>query len=304
MLSVEEIVNISLIEEGQFLMGIDFLTDVLGLDWDKLFLLFKTCVQQYARRKPVVEDKSVTGSGNGLFIMPEGTLMVRAVRYDILPTYPKTAFEDFGQLNYEYDIHTRQLRVIPPMTSLRVNYSREYTFSDSAPYKFSEYMASYEKEFVTTLQVTPKKETLVISKDGLTMKEVGIEKRMVDQGNDIQVPVKLIKLSGDLGKGYYNPETKELEVNFKRGIASDLVVSCTPKYPYVNELSAGEYVFKDFFKANFLEAVASLRNQINQEDLHDIDFSNDDLYSRVRLLKLKVESQLGKTIDWGAIAPI
>ena len=40
MLTVEEAFDIAVTEEGQFLMGEDFITSTLGFDWDKIYRVF------------------------------------------------------------------------------------------------------------------------------------------------------------------------------------------------------------------------------------------------------------------------
>lgn len=304
MLTVEELFDEFLIEEGQYFMGEEYITQTLGLDWKKLHNLFKRTTQVYARRKPVVETKVIHGSGQGKFKMPDNTLAVREVRYDILDEYPRTLYDGFGQINYEYDRHTQILRSFPPMNSLRVSYSREYTFSNSAEYKMSEFMAEYETEFNTKLEAYPRKGSIKIELGGKTMKEVRKERVEVDMGDGTTEVVNVIKLEGDLGEGYYNPENREIELHFGEGHEGDLVISCIPMYEYCVELNMGEYTFVKLYKAHLLESIASARSQITQEDLHNIDFTSDDLYGRARLLKAEVYKNLRETIDFSAMAPI
>lgn len=305
MLTVEEAFDITLIEEGQFLMGEDFITNTLGFTWDKIFTLFKKTIREYSRRRPIVETKVIrTTDPDGKILMPEGTLAVREIRYDILDEYPRYMYPGFGQPNYEFDQHTGVLRCFPPMSSMRVSYSREYTFSDSAPYIKKEYLADYEKVICLKLGVTPKKGTITVSRDGKSMKEVGIETVEVQIDGGVSVPVKMIKLAGDLGEAFFNPDLREIEIQLEEGANADIEISCKSKYPYCVELGTIDSLYLKLFKAHLLEAVASLRNQISQEDLHHIDFSNDDLYGRVRILKAEVNRNLRETIDFSAMAPI
>ena len=304
MLTVEEAFELTLIEEGQYLLGEDFITQTLGFSWDQIAKVFYKSIREYARRKPIVETKIISNGANGVFYMPEGTLAVRAIRYDILDDYPRTMFPDFGQDKYEYDIHTRKLRTFPPMSSLRVSYSREYTLSDSAQVLTSEYMADYEDEYVTRLLTKPKKGTLNIPFNGKSMKEVGIERKLIkdEMGNDY--PVRLIKMSGDLGEGYYNPETKDLEIRWDKGASGDLQITCTPYYKACIELNSSEYTYMGLFKAYVLEAIASLREQATQKDLHNIDLNSDDLRGRAMYLRAESKKNLRETIDFSAMAPI
>ena len=45
MLTVEEAFDIAVTEEGQFLMGEDFITSTLGFDWDKIYKVFVKSVK-------------------------------------------------------------------------------------------------------------------------------------------------------------------------------------------------------------------------------------------------------------------
>ena len=304
MLTVEEAFDLTLIEEGQYLLGEDFITETLGFNWDRINKVFQKSIKEYSKRRPIVETETITGGSNGSFIMPEGTLAVRAIRYDILDDYPRTMFPDFGQRNYEFNAHTRRLRTFPPMSSLRVTYSREYRISDSAKVETKEYMVDYEKEIILKLNSNPKKGTLIAEKNGLTMKEVGKEVVKVDMGNGQHVPTTRIILRGDLGEGYYNTNTRDIELFLNEGADGDIVVSCTPQYPVCTELDTGDYIYMKFFKAYILEAVAALRSQSTQLELHNIDLTSDDLYGRARLLKAEIDKKLRDTIDFSAMAPI
>ena len=83
MLTVEEAFELTLIEEGQYLLGEDFITQTLGFSWDQIAKVFYKSIREYARRKPIVETKIISNGANGVFYMPEGTLAVRGICYDI-----------------------------------------------------------------------------------------------------------------------------------------------------------------------------------------------------------------------------
>lgn len=303
MLTVEEAFDRSITEEGEFLMGDEFILDTLGFSWDKIYSVFVKSVKEYSRRKPVCETRVMKGSSDsGIYNMPDGTISVNAIRYDILDNYPRFMFPDFGQINYEFEPHTRILKTFPPMQTLRVTYSREYKFDDSTNINMSEYTASYETEINLKLNANPKKGTLTISKNGKTLKESGVTMQEVDDGTPDHKKVKLITLKGDLGKGFYNPETRELNLFVKKGEDGDVEISFTPKYKYVKELSLRDTLFIDLFKSYLLEAIASLRNQATQAALHNIDLSSDDLYGRARALRATVIKHLRETFDFGATA--
>lgn len=304
MLTVEEAFDITLIEEGQYLLGEDFITETLGLTWDHIAKLFYKAAKEYAQRKPAVETKVISGGNNGVFTMPEGTIAVTAIRYDILDSYPKTMFSDFGLRNFEYDIHSRKLRTFPPMSSLRVSYSREYRLSDSATVSMSEYMVDYEDEYVTRLNTRPKKGTLTVSLGGKSMVETGIVKKALKDALGNDVPTKFVELTGDLGTGYYNPETRDLEIHWTKGLEGDLVIACKPYYKVIEELSVASYTYMGLFKAYVLEAIASLKEQATQKGLHNIDLNSDDLKARALFLRQEARTNLRKTIDFSAMAPI
>jgi hypothetical protein len=305
MLTVEELFDLVITEEGQFLLGESFITETLGFTWDRIANVFYNSLKEYARRKPVFETEvKKSQNEDGVFIMPANTLSVRAIRYDILDSYPRTLFPEFGQVSYEYDHHSQKLRTLPPMTTLRITYSREYNLDNSATIDTTEYMADYETGMLITLKVKPKKGTLIVTKNGKSMKECGIENKILDLENGQHKKITLIHLEGDLGEGYYNPNTRELEVSLPEGEYGDLVASCTPYYKYCTELDAGDYTYKKFFKAYILEALASLRAQATQADLHHIDLSSDELYARARLLKQEVYKNLRETVDFGALASL
>lgn len=304
MLTVEEAFDIVLIEEGQYLLGEDFITDTLGLTWDHIAKLFYKSAKEYAQRKPVVETTIINSGDNGVFYMPEGTITVVAIRYDILDDYPRTMFPDFGQTNYEYDPHSRKLRTFPPMSSLRVSYSREYKLSDSAKVSMSEYMVDYEDYYQTRLNTKPKKGTLTISLGGKTMKETGMKMKKMKNAIGQDVPHKLIELSGDLGTGYYDPDTRDIELNWTKGLEGDLVISCTPYYKTILELGVENYTYMGLFKAYVLEAIASLKEQATQRGLHNVDLNSDDLKARALFLRQESKRNLRETIDFSAMAPI
>jgi hypothetical protein len=304
MLTVEEAFDLTLIEEGQFLLGEDFITETLGFGMDKISKVFYKSIKEYSRRKPIQETTVITGGENGNFLMPVGTLAVRAIRYDILDDYPRTMFPDFGQRNYEYDKHTRRLRTFPPMSSLRVSYDREYRLTDSAQLETSEYSVSYEESITLRLSATPKKGTLKVTRNGKSMEEKGIEDVDTLDENGNRIKSKRIILKGELGEGYYDRKTRVVEVFFNTEEDGDVVATFTPSYLVCPELDTGEYVYMMLFKSYILEAIASLRSQSTQLELHNIDLTNDDLYGRVRILKALVDQKLRNTIDFGAMSPI
>ena len=55
MLTVEEAFDLTLIEEGQYLLGEDFITETLGFTWDRINKVFQKSIKEYSRRRPIVE---------------------------------------------------------------------------------------------------------------------------------------------------------------------------------------------------------------------------------------------------------
>ena len=55
MLTVEEAFELTLIEEGQYLLGEDFITQTLGFSWDQIAKVFYKSIREYARCKHIVE---------------------------------------------------------------------------------------------------------------------------------------------------------------------------------------------------------------------------------------------------------
>lgn len=305
MLTLEEAFNTAIIEEGQFLFGEEFIVDTLGFTWDKLHKLFIKSVKEFSRRRPVVETKVIKSSSEaGIYQMPEGTIAVTAIRYDILNAFPRYMFPDFGQLNFEFEKHNRILKTFPPMQTLRVTYSREYTFSNSAPITMTDDVASYDKELIYTLSAFPKKGSIKITKEDASMGEVGRVIQEIDNGTPQHKKVELIELKGSLGKGLYNPETRELAIYPKIKSDGEIIISFMPKYKYVNELSLTDTLYLNLFKSYLLEAIASIRNQATQSHLHNIDLTSDDLYNRARFLRSLVIKNLRETFDFGATALI
>ena len=303
MLTVYECVQLSLIEEGQYLLGMDFITNALGMTWDNLEEIFVKSVMEYGRRRPICEDKVFTFSGENL-TMPVGTQAVRAVRFPYLTQFPRFMFPDFGVTNFEYHNHTRVLKVFPPFSSLRVTYLRDYILEEDAMMTFFEDTAKYEDKLTFTLPIQPRKGTIRIVRANKEMVEVGKTMETVKKPDGSRTKEEFIKLEGSLGVALYNPRTQEIVMTFDEGLTSKVVITCNSRYRACPELDKGDFIFMMFFKAYLLEAVASLRAQGTQENLHNIDLTADDLYSRVRMLKNKIDIKLKRTIDLGALAPI
>ena len=308
MLQVEELTDIVLAEEGQTLMGLDFLTETLALSMDKIEKIFIKCAKEYAKRRPVYE--SVIMANNPL-TLPKGTIMVRAVRYGVMPEIPRWYFPTFTEIGYEltYDYTTGQkqvyVKVWPPIYPIRVTYGKDYTLTNSDIVIENTFTVDGEDEIEFTLKGTPRKGTLKISKGLDTMQPNGCGEELLPDYNGEPVPTKVIYLTGDLGEGYLVEKTRKLYITeLKNTTQGDLQIQYYPKYRGILELEEGDYVFTKLFASKLLEALASLRAQATQEDLHHIDLTTDDLYARVRLLKNEVARLLRNTISYGDMADI
>lgn len=307
MLYLEETVDAILAEEGQTLMGLEYMTDVLGLTMKKMELLFKKSILEYAKRRPIKETKIFNAALNsataGTLVMPEGTIMVNAVRYGVLPNIPRFYLPRFGAMSYEYEKHNRILRVWPPIAPLKVTYTRHYTFTNNTLISENYYMEDGDDTLYESISNTFKNGTLTITKNNLTMEEIAREEK-TEEINGITKTYTLVTLSGDLGSGFINLGTREMELTVEDTAAGYVYISYKPLYKVITELDLGDFVFTKLFSLKILEALASLRAQSTQEALHNIDLTTDELYSRVRLLKREVEKLLKSTTSISSMLDI
>lgn len=308
MLQVEELVDVILAEEGQTLMGLEFLTETLKLSMEKIEKIFIKSAKEYAKRRPVYESLIMTSNP---VTMPKGTIMVRAIRYGIMPEVPRFYFPEFGNLAYEltYDYATGQkqvyVKVWPPMYPVRVTYGRDYTVTNSNKIIENYFMVEGEDELDFTLKGTPRSGTLKISKGLDTMIQVGKGEELIINEDDEEVPMCVTYLEGTLGSGYLINKTRKLVFNeLLNTNEGDIQIEYYPKYRGILELEQGDYVFTKLFASKLLESLASLRAQATQEDLHHIDLTTDDLYARARALKAEVARLLRNTISYGDMADI
>ena len=121
MLYMEELLDAVIAEEGQTLMGLDFLIETLDLPMKKIDLLFKKALSEYSERRPMKKTTVINSfdymdseGNNGYITMPEGTTSCRVARYGILPNQmPRYYMPKFGEQNVEFDITTRQTDTRP-----------------------------------------------------------------------------------------------------------------------------------------------------------------------------------------------
>ena len=316
MLYLEESVETILAEEGQDLLGLSFLTETLGLTWKKMEDLFRKSALQYSRRRPIEETRNFSSnfsSGTATLMMPEGVRAVKAVRYGILEQLPRFYVDEFGKISFEYEEHTRLLKVWPPITPLRVTYTRDLYITKTRKLYGNATIPIGESYYYTELPTSPVDQTLKITftdadENTFTMEYVSDEE-ITDVGVYSDEVQKVIHLAGDLGEATYNTATRELEIQFNEEeegllVGGNLTYEYYPKYYLLPDISLQDEIFNKLFASKILEALASLRAQSTQEVLHNIDLTTDELYTRVRILKRELNQLLRNTIKFSGMAHI
>lgn len=320
MLYLEELVDTVIAEEGQTLMGLDFLMDTLELPMRKIDLIFKKALSEYSERRPMKKTEVISSfeyigenGESGYITMPEGTTSCRVARYGVLPNQmPRYYMPKFGEQMVEFDPTNLSLRVWPPVAPLRVTYTQKYvpttniliTKQIQVPYE------TYDVAF--TLDTAYAGRTLKLQKSVPITTEQGEESAEVlemsptgdiDEIEECGEIVKRAELRGTLGKGYVDLRTREVVLDIVDDYLAPIIITYYPRYSVVKELDIGHYVFTKLFASKLLEALASLRAQATQEKLHNIDLTTDELYTRVRELKEEVNRILKSTISFGSMAP-
>ena len=316
MLYLEESVETILAEEGQDLLGLSFLTETLGLTWKKMEDLFRKSALQYSRRRPIEETRNFSSnfsSDTATLMMPEGVRAVKAVRYGILEQLPRFYVDEFGKISFEYEEHTRLLKVWPPITPLRVTYTRDLYITKTRKLYGNATIPIGESYYYTELPTSPVDQTLKITftdadENTFTMEYVSDEE-ITDVGVYSDEVQKVIHLAGDLGEATYNTATRELEIQFNEEeegllVGGNLTYEYYPKYYLLPDISLQDEIFNKLFASKILEALASLRAQSTQEVLHNIDLTTDELYTRVRILKRELNQLLRNTIKFSGMAHI
>ena len=316
MLYLEESVETILAEEGQDLLGLSFLTETLGLTWKKMEELFRKSALQYSRRRPIEETRNFSSnfsSETATLMMPEGVRAVKAVRYGILEQLPRFYVDEFGKISFEYEEHTRLLKVWPPITPLRVTYTRDLYITKTRKLYGNATIPIGESYYYTELPTSPVDQTLKITftdadENTFTMEYVSDEE-ITDVGVYSDEVQKVIHLAGNLGEATYNTATRELEIQFNEEeegllVGGNLTYEYYPKYYLLPDISLQDEIFNKLFASKILEALASLRAQSTQEVLHNIDLTTDELYTRVRILKRELNQLLRNTIKFSGMAHI
>ena len=291
MLYLEPLVDQVLNTEGQILLGLDYITDTLGLSMKKMEGIFKATILQYGRRRPI-EITQDFFSGPDIQ-MPEGTLGIKSIRWGILPEYPRHFQDAWSETTYEYNMQTKILKVFPPNTQVKVTYVAYPTLTKSKQIRESFHAVQGETVYQDILQSTYRQGTLSINQNNLVMTEIS---RNTVTG--------VVTLGGTLGTGTLNLSTREFEINLSSTFGGEISVTYYPQYYCCVELDIGDYIFYKFFALNILRSLASLKAQYTQDKLHNIDLTTEDLMGRVRDLEREVRELLKKTVSFGGMAQI
>ena len=318
MLYLEELLDAVIAEEGQTLMGLEFLIDTLGLSMKRIDTLFKKALSEYSERRPmkkteVINNFDYADPEAGYIQMPEGTTSCRVARYGVLPNQmPRYYMPKFGEQNVEFDITTLKLRVWPPVTPLRLTYTQRFVPTTNVLIEKTIDVPYETDEFEFTLPTTYANKTLTIQKSVVTRDpETGELKpeilSMKPTGSVVQDECgesSEAVLKGTLGKGKFNTKTREVSLKMKNEAASPLIITYYPKWSVVKELDIGNYLFTRIFACKIIEALASLRAQASQSDLHHIDLNVDDLLNRAAELKKEIRELGRSSISFHAMSPM
>lgn len=321
MLYLEELLDAIIAEEGQTLMGLDFLIETLNLPMKKIDILFRKALAEYSERRPMKKTTVINSfdyldeEGNSGYIkMPEGTTSCRVARYGVLPNQmPRYYMPKFGEQMVEFDITTLTCRVWPPVTPLRMTYTQRFVPTTNiliekimdVPYETDEYdfeLPTYYAAQTLSIQknvVVMDYETGEPTTEVLSITPTGFINEREEDGEVIKEAV----LKGTLGSGTVNLKTREVHLDLIDTSVSPLVVTYYPKYSVVKELDMGNYLFTRIFASKILEALASLRAQATQEKLHNLDLTTDDLRTRVAELKKEIREILRSSISFASMSP-
>lgn len=313
MLYLEETLESIIAEEGQTLMGLDFLIETLGLSMPKIDLLFKKALSEYSERRPMKKTTVINNfdytdtvnGGAGYIKMPEGTTSCRVARYGVLPNQmPRYYMPKFGEQNVEFDITTGTCRVWPPVTPLRLTYTQRFkAVTDilienniEIPYETDEYDFTLPTFFAgKSLSISK-----IVGDKIFTMYPTGYINEIREGRGKKEEAI----LKGTLGKGSVDLKTREVVLQMTDETPAPLIITYYPKYSVVKELDIGNYLFTRIFACKILQALASLRAQATQENLHGIDLTTEDLQTRVAELKKEIRELGRASFSFADAAPI
>lgn len=299
MLFLEELVDAILIEEGQTLMGLSFIFDSLKLDLSKLDVIFRKTCKEYGMRKPLQITDIFYGNP---IQMPEGTLGARVARYGVLPEIPRFYMPTFGDISVEYIPETNQVKVWPPIVPIKLTYTKLHTIQRNKRIDTQVISPQDEDLIFSEVKGTPRENSIRITKGDLEMVETCRGTLTPLDGDNAEADV-IIDLAGTLGTGTINLSTRELQLELTDVSQGVINIGYIPTYSVILELGMKDYVFNKFFASRLLMALASLRAQATQQEIHNIDLTADDLMSRARLLQKEVTELLKSTINFSAMSP-
>ena len=314
MLYLEELVDTVLAEEGQTLMGLDFLFETLELPMTKIERIFKKALSEYSERRPMKKTEVFNNYDmDGYITMPEGCTSCRIARFGILPNQmPRFYMPTFGEQNIEYDPSTNTVKVWPPITPLRLSYTQRYIATKNILIE-QIFNTSFATDTLDTeLNTMFAGKTLTLQRQDvdangnpviLSMSATGeiIEE---EELGEINVINKKALLSGTLGTGTVNLNTLELNAEFNESSTAPIILNYYPKYLVCKEMDIGNYIFTKLFASKLLTALASLRAQATQEKLHNIDLTSDELLDRASELRTEVNRLLKSSWGIGTAAPL
>ena len=318
MLYLEELLDSIIAEEGQTLMGLEFLIETLGLSMKRIDTLFKKALSEYSERRPmkkttVINNFDYADPEAGYITMPEGTTSCRIARYGVLPNQmPRYYMPKFGEQNVEFDITTMKLRVWPPVTPLRITYTQRFVPTTNVliektidvPYQTDEYefelptMYANKTLSIQKNVVVEDPETGELKPEILSMKPTGA--LIQDECGEGSKAV----LKGSLGEGSVDLKTREVTLEMVNDAASPLLITYYPKWSVVKELDIGNYLFTRIFACKILEALASLRAQATQSDMHHVDLTTDRLLDRVAELKKEIRELGRSSLSFHSLSPM
>ena len=319
MLYLEELLDVTMAEEGQLLMGLDFLFDALNMPMQKIDLLFRKAVSEYSERRPmkkasIINTNELPTNGDYAFLkMPEGTTSCRVARYGLLSQIPRFYLPKLPEQNVEFDPATLMCKVWPPLNGvLQLTYTQKYIpttnkviegtivnsystdeVSITLPTMYASKTLTFQKAIVEVDEVTGEETTKI-----LTMSPTG------SVSTDEITGEKEAYLEGSLGIGTVNLITREVNLQLLNSEPGTIVYNYYPKYSVVEELDIGHYVLTKIFASKLLRAMAALKSQATQSNLHQLDISTDDLITRSRELAQEIREISKSTLSFGSLAPM
>ena len=163
------------------------------------------------------------------------------------------------------------------------------------PTYFAGKTLSIQKNVVRTDEVTGDKVPVILS-----MRPTGYT-------NEIQTPegdvIQEAVLKGTLGRGTVNLKTREVNLQLSDESTAPLVINYYPKYSVVKELDIGNYLFTKIFACKIITALASLRAQVSQEKLQNVNLDQDQLLNRASELKKEIRELGRSSFSFAGTAP-